>query len=81
MAETARDDDHDNDRHIDPGEMPYRPLGIPKSGFENYWYPIVTAREVRPEEPVPCGSSAATSCCSATVENCSRSTIAAHIAA
>jgi phenylpropionate dioxygenase-like ring-hydroxylating dioxygenase large terminal subunit len=31
----------------DPGELPYRRFGIPKLGFENYWYPIVTAREVK----------------------------------
>ena len=28
----------------DPGELPYRRFDIPKLGFENYWYPIVTAR-------------------------------------
>src|SRR5471030_1029048 len=30
----------------DPGELPYRRFGIPKLGFENYWYPILTPREV-----------------------------------
>jgi nitrite reductase/ring-hydroxylating ferredoxin subunit len=39
MAETAHDDD--------PAEMPYRRFGIPKSGFENYWYPVLTPREVK----------------------------------
>jgi phenylpropionate dioxygenase-like ring-hydroxylating dioxygenase large terminal subunit len=38
MADIEEDDD--------PGEMPYRRFGIPTLGFENYWYPIVTAREV-----------------------------------
>jgi phenylpropionate dioxygenase-like ring-hydroxylating dioxygenase large terminal subunit len=31
----------------DPAEMPYRRFGIPATGFENYWYPILTAREVK----------------------------------
>jgi hypothetical protein len=39
MAVTQHEDD--------PAEMPYRRFGIPKLGFENYWYPIVTSREVR----------------------------------
>jgi len=38
MAETVCDDD--------PAELPNRRFGIPKLGFENYWYPIVTSREV-----------------------------------
>jgi phenylpropionate dioxygenase-like ring-hydroxylating dioxygenase large terminal subunit len=33
--------------HDDPAELPYRRFGIPKLGFENYWYPIITSREVR----------------------------------
>ena len=32
---------------IKPSEMPYERFGIPKLGFENYWYPVLTAREVR----------------------------------
>jgi phenylpropionate dioxygenase-like ring-hydroxylating dioxygenase large terminal subunit len=32
---------------IEPGEMPYERFGIPQLGFENYWYPVLTAREVR----------------------------------
>jgi nitrite reductase/ring-hydroxylating ferredoxin subunit len=39
MAESTDDND--------PSEMPYRRFGIPKLGFENYWYPILTPREVR----------------------------------
>src|SRR5258708_24273078 len=31
----------------DPGELPYRRFDIPKLGFENYWYPIVTTRDVK----------------------------------
>ena len=31
----------------DPGELPYRRFNIPKLGFENYWYPIVTTRDVK----------------------------------
>ncbi len=38
MAETEDDNN--------PSEMPYRRFGIPKLGFENYWYPILTRREV-----------------------------------
>ncbi|MCK8784406.1 aromatic ring-hydroxylating dioxygenase subunit alpha [Roseomonas sp. NAR14] len=30
----------------DPGELPYRRHGIPALGFENYWYPLLLAREV-----------------------------------
>jgi phenylpropionate dioxygenase-like ring-hydroxylating dioxygenase large terminal subunit len=30
----------------DPAEAPYRRFGIPALGFENYWYPIITSREV-----------------------------------
>ena len=30
----------------DPGELPYRRFGIPKLGFENYWYPIITDSEL-----------------------------------
>jgi hypothetical protein len=33
----------------DSSELPYRRFGIPKFGFENYWCPIVTAREVKRE--------------------------------
>jgi len=36
----------DFEQTIDPGEMPYQRFGIPKLGFENYWYPVPTAREV-----------------------------------
>lgn len=39
MAQTERDDD--------PAEIPYRTHNIPKLGFENYWYPVVRAGEVR----------------------------------
>ena len=39
MADLEQDDD--------PAEMPYRRFGIPKLGFENYWYPIVTTRKVK----------------------------------
>ncbi len=35
------------DYQNDPGEMPYRRYGIPKFGFENYWYPIILASELR----------------------------------
>jgi nitrite reductase/ring-hydroxylating ferredoxin subunit len=37
----------DLDGDNDPAELPYRRFGIPKLGFENYWYPVVTAREVK----------------------------------
>ena len=30
----------------DPGELPYRRYDIPKLGFENYWYPIITTGEL-----------------------------------
>jgi nitrite reductase/ring-hydroxylating ferredoxin subunit len=30
----------------DPGEIPYRRYGIPKMGFENYWYPTLTEGEL-----------------------------------
>lgn len=33
----------------DPGEIPYRRYGIPKLGFENYWYPIITEKELGPK--------------------------------
>ena len=39
MAQTDRDDD--------PAEIPYRGHGIPKLGFENYWYPILRGSEVK----------------------------------
>jgi nitrite reductase/ring-hydroxylating ferredoxin subunit len=39
------DDQHDPQH--DPGELPYRRYGIPKLGFENYWYPIILASELR----------------------------------
>jgi phenylpropionate dioxygenase-like ring-hydroxylating dioxygenase large terminal subunit len=39
MADIEDEDD-------DPGEAPYRRFGIPALGFENYWYPIITAREI-----------------------------------
>ena len=35
------------DDQDDPGEFPYRRYGIPKLGFENYWYPIILASELR----------------------------------
>jgi phenylpropionate dioxygenase-like ring-hydroxylating dioxygenase large terminal subunit len=35
------------DSPIDPGELPYRRYGIPKLGFENYWYPIILASELK----------------------------------
>jgi phenylpropionate dioxygenase-like ring-hydroxylating dioxygenase large terminal subunit len=42
-----------NDMSEDPGEIPYRRYDIPKLGFENYWYPIITARELgRKPKPV-----------------------------
>jgi nitrite reductase/ring-hydroxylating ferredoxin subunit len=31
----------------DTAELPYRRFGIPKLGWENYWYPVLTAREVK----------------------------------
>lgn len=31
----------------DAEELPYRRFGIPKLGFENYWYPIVMTREIK----------------------------------
>ncbi|HEX3996105.1 MAG TPA: aromatic ring-hydroxylating dioxygenase subunit alpha [Acetobacteraceae bacterium] len=37
----------DIEHDIKPSEMPYERFGIPKLGFENYWYPVLTAREVR----------------------------------
>ena len=37
----------DLDADDDPAELPYRRFGIPKLGFENYWYPVVPAREVK----------------------------------
>ena len=37
----------DLDADDDPAELPYRRFGIPKRGFENYWYPAVPAREVK----------------------------------
>jgi phenylpropionate dioxygenase-like ring-hydroxylating dioxygenase large terminal subunit len=39
MTETELDDD--------PAEMPYRRFGIPKLGFADYWYPIVTTGEIK----------------------------------
>jgi nitrite reductase/ring-hydroxylating ferredoxin subunit len=30
----------------DPAELPYRRYGIPKLGWEDYWYPVLTAREL-----------------------------------
>jgi nitrite reductase/ring-hydroxylating ferredoxin subunit len=30
----------------DPAEIPYRRYGIPKLGWEDYWYPVLTAREL-----------------------------------
>ena len=30
----------------DPGELPYRRYGIPKLGWENYWYPVITEKEL-----------------------------------
>src|ERR1700727_1922254 len=35
------------DEDGDPGELPYRRFGIPKLGFENYWYPIVLTGDVK----------------------------------
>jgi nitrite reductase/ring-hydroxylating ferredoxin subunit len=35
-----------NDMSDDPGEIPYSRFAIPKLGFENYWYPIITEREL-----------------------------------
>jgi phenylpropionate dioxygenase-like ring-hydroxylating dioxygenase large terminal subunit len=35
------------DHTSDPGELPYRRYGIPKLGFENYWYPIILDTELR----------------------------------
>ena len=35
------------DSQPDPGELPYRRYGIPKLGFENYWYPIILESELR----------------------------------
>ncbi len=34
------------DQPNDPGELPYRRYGIPKLGFENYWYPIILESEL-----------------------------------
>ena len=34
------------DHADDPGEIPYRRYGIPKLGFENYWYPIIRTAEL-----------------------------------
>lgn len=34
------------DYQDDPGELPYRRFGIPKLGFENYWYPIILSSEL-----------------------------------
>ena len=53
------------DALIDPGELPYRRYGIPKLGFENYWYPIITTGELG-ASPSPSACWARTSCCSAT---------------
>ncbi len=39
MAQPERDED--------PGELPYRAHNIPKLGFENYWYPILTSGELK----------------------------------
>jgi nitrite reductase/ring-hydroxylating ferredoxin subunit len=35
------------DHTADPGELPYRRYGIPKLGFENYWYPVILDSELR----------------------------------
>ena len=35
------------DDQDDPGELPYRRYRIPKLGFQNYWYPIILASELR----------------------------------
>ena len=35
------------DYQDDPGEIPYHRYGIPKLGFENYWYPIILTSELR----------------------------------
>jgi phenylpropionate dioxygenase-like ring-hydroxylating dioxygenase large terminal subunit len=35
------------ERDDDPGELPYRAHNIPKLGFAEYWYPIVTSRELK----------------------------------
>jgi phenylpropionate dioxygenase-like ring-hydroxylating dioxygenase large terminal subunit len=35
------------DQPTDPGELPYRRYGVPKLGFENYWYPIILDTELR----------------------------------
>lgn len=37
----------DTDLDTDPAELPYRRFGIPKLGFENYWYPVTLSREVK----------------------------------
>ncbi|WP_428492071.1 Rieske 2Fe-2S domain-containing protein [Rhodopila sp.] len=34
------------DHYDEPGETPYRRHGIPKLGFENYWYPIILNSEL-----------------------------------
>jgi phenylpropionate dioxygenase-like ring-hydroxylating dioxygenase large terminal subunit len=34
------------DYEDDPGELPYRRYGVPKLGFENYWYPIIRIAEL-----------------------------------
>lgn len=36
----------------DPGEIPYQPHGIPRLGWEEYWYPVITARELG-KKPLP----------------------------
>jgi phenylpropionate dioxygenase-like ring-hydroxylating dioxygenase large terminal subunit len=35
------------DHTSDPGELPYRRYGIPKLGFENYWYPVILDTELK----------------------------------
>jgi phenylpropionate dioxygenase-like ring-hydroxylating dioxygenase large terminal subunit len=40
------------DHTSDPGELPYRRYGIPKLGFENYWYPVILDTELR-RKPKP----------------------------
>lgn len=34
------------ERDEDPAELPYRAHGIPTLGFTEYWYPVITAKEL-----------------------------------
>jgi hypothetical protein len=64
----------------DPGEISYQRFGLPKTGFADYWYPILRKTDLG-RKPRAVRLAGRTSCCFAMKARSSRWKTAARIAA